>query len=220
MARALRQTGQHRQAEIVLGKVIPAAGYLASRYYKVLSYRIIAANARAEAALLLADRWPNESRYQLVEAVVEWRETIKYHDRAAAYTSSQHKGQADAAWFVATFPEFDFTDPAKKQAIDKAIAERPKLVNVLHDRAHAMYALGYKNWKEYAWGFERVVKQRGGSDAFDRFHLAIALAKTGKPDEARSWFNRGVEWMEQNKGSEDEELVKLQAEAKQATIEN
>lgn len=49
---------------------------------------------------------------------------------------------------------------------------------------------------------------------------AIALAKTGKPDEGRSWFNRGVEWMEQNKGSEDEELVRLQGEAEKATIEN
>ena len=157
---------------------------------------------------------------QLVKAVLAWRSAIKDHERAAAYTISQHRPQADAAWFVATFPEFDFTDPAKKSAIDKAIAERPKLVNVLHDRAHALYALGYKNWKDYAWGFERIVKQRDGSDAFDRFHLAIALTKTGKAEEGRSWFNRGVEWMEQNKGSEDEALMKLQAEAEKATIEN
>jgi len=81
------------------------------------------------------------------------------------------------------------------------------------------YFSGYKNWKDYARGFERIVKLRNGSDAFDRFHLAIALAKTGQADEARSWFNRGVEWMEQHKGSEDEELVKLQGEAKKV-IEN
>ena len=130
-----------------------------------------------------------------------------------------HGNEPDAVWFVAAFGEFDFTDPAKQDAIDKAIAEQPKRTNVLPDRARALYFAGYKNWKGSVGDFQKIIKQRNGSDAFDRFNLAIGLAKTGKSEEARSWFNRGVEWMEQNKGSEDEELVKLQGEAKKATIE-
>ena len=129
-------------------------------------------------------------------------------------------GVADAAWFVTAFPEFDFTDPALQQAIDKAVAEKPKRSDVLTNRARALDYAGHKNWKGSVAGFQELIKQRDGSDAFDRFHLAIGLAKTGQTEESRSWFNRGVEWMEQNKGSEDEELVKLQAEAKKVTIEN
>ena len=176
----------------------------------------MAANAQAEAALLLADRWPDESRGRLIAAVRAWRWATKDFAVAARYRSGLHGNEPDAAWFVTAFPEFDFTDPAKRDAIDKAIAEKPKRSDVLTNRARALYFAGYKNWKGSVGDFQKIVKQRNGSDAFDRFHLAIALANTGQTDEARSWFNRGVEWMEKNKGSEDEELVKLQGEAKQA----
>ena len=102
----------------------------------------------------------------------------------------------------------------------QAIAERPGRSDVLRSRARALYFSGYQNWKGSVRQLQQVMKHRDGSDAFDRFHLAIGLTKTGQTAEARSWFNRGVEWMEQNKGSEDEELVRLQGEAEKATIEN
>ena len=219
LARVLRKTGQHRRAEIVVGPTLTVATYLSYGYREVVKHRVMAANAHAEAALLLAGRWPDESRSQLIEAVKAWRWAAKDFD-AARFQSGLHGNEPDAAWFVTAFGEFDFTDPAKQEAIDKAIAARPKRSNVLTNRARALYFAGYKNWKGSVGDFQKIIKQRNGSDAFDRFHLAIGLAKTGKTEEARSWFNRGVEWMEQNKGGEDEELVKLQGEAKKATVEN
>ena len=150
------------------------------------------------------------------EAARAWRKAAQDFEGATRYKSGLWGEQADAAWFVATFPEFDFTDPARQQAIDTAIAELPRKTNVLVGRAQALYSSGYQNWKSSVTRFRHVVKWRDGGDAFDRFHLAIGLAKTGEREEARQWFSRGVEWMEQNKGREDEELVRLQGEAEQA----
>ena len=214
LARVLRETGQHRQAEMVLGPAILAGNHLAIVYAEVLKYRVATANVYAEAALLLADRWPEESRSHPIQAVRVWRKAAKDFKHAAHYKSGLHGTQPDAAWFATMFAEFDFTDPAKRQAIDKAIADAPPRKLFPWTRAVALQALRYERWESSVRRFERIVKHRDGSDAFDRFHLAIGLAKSGKTDEARRWFNRGVEWMEQNKGSEDEELVRLQNEAK------
>ncbi|MCH8924268.1 MAG: hypothetical protein IIA67_14105 [Planctomycetes bacterium] len=216
LARVLRKTGQQRQAELTLGPALSITIYLSRGYPDVLKYRVGEANARAEAALLLADRWPAESRGYLLEAARAWRKAAQDFEGAADYRRGLWGEQADAAWFVATFHEFDFTDPARQQAIDTAIGELPRKTDVLVRRAQALYYSGYQNWKSSVESFQLVVKWRDGGDAFDRFHLAIGLAKTGEPEEARQWFNRGVEWMEQNKGREDEELVRLQGEAEQA----
>ena len=76
---------------------------------------MLAANADAEAGLLLAERWPEESRAYLLSAVATWRKASQNFEHATGVVSSQHKGQPDAEWFIATFPAYDFTDPAKQQ---------------------------------------------------------------------------------------------------------
>ena len=53
---------------------------------------------------------------------------------------------------------------------------------------------------------------RGGSDAFDRFYLAIGLGKTGKYRAAREHHAAGVKWLEQNKTADDLELARLRTE--------
>ena len=52
------------------------------------------------------------------------------------------------------------------------------------------------------------------ADGFDWFFLAMAHWQLGEKDEAREWYERAVEWTENNKNREDDEaLQRLRSEA-------
>ena len=53
---------------------------------------------------------------------------------------------------------------------------------------------------------------RNGGDSFDWFFLAMAHWQLDEKDEARKWYDQGVQWMEKNK-PEDEELRRFREEA-------
>ncbi|MCH8046795.1 MAG: protein kinase [Planctomycetes bacterium] len=92
LALTLRKLGRHRDAEIVMGPTLSIAIYLSVAYQEELKYRVMAANAHAEAALLLAPRWPDESRGHLIEAVRAWRWAAK--DFAAAAPGHRRTARA------------------------------------------------------------------------------------------------------------------------------
>jgi hypothetical protein len=53
---------------------------------------------------------------------------------------------------------------------------------------------------------------RAGGDSFDWFFLALAHGRLGGRDEARTWLDRAVQWMERHKPNDDE-LGRFRAEA-------
>jgi Tetratricopeptide repeat len=68
------------------------------------------------------------------------------------------------------------------------------------------------NWKESINALHKSKDLRKGGDSSNCFFLAMAHWHLGDQDEARKWYNRGVQWMEKNQ-PEDEELRRFRAEA-------
>jgi len=56
------------------------------------------------------------------------------------------------------------------------------------------------------------VRLREGGSSADWFFLAMAHQRLGEHDQALTWFNRAVEWMNKY-GPHDDELRRFRAEA-------
>ena len=65
---------------------------------------------------------------------------------------------------------------------------------------------------------EAAMSLRGGGDGSDWFFLAMAHWRLGDRDEARTWFDRAVQWMDKHK-PQDDELRRFRAEAEAALAE-
>ena len=58
------------------------------------------------------------------------------------------------------------------------------------------------------------MERHDGGDAWDWLFLAMAHWQLGNKDEARKWYDQGVQWMQKNK-PEDEELRRFRTEAEE-----
>jgi tetratricopeptide (TPR) repeat protein len=68
------------------------------------------------------------------------------------------------------------------------------------------------NWKESINALQKSKDLSKGGDSFDWFFLAMAHWRQGDKDEARKWYNQGVQWMEKHQ-PRNEELRRFRAEA-------
>ena len=68
------------------------------------------------------------------------------------------------------------------------------------------------NWQAAINALEKSMELRKGGDATDWFFLAMAHWQLGHKDEARTWYDKAVEWMEKNE-PKNEELLRFRAEA-------
>jgi hypothetical protein len=103
-----------------------------------------------------------------------------------------------------------------------AFANRRGLA-VLHKNA-ALYKLQLGNWEEAVRGFEKSMSLGSGGDSYVWFLLAEAHWQLGEepgasPEdrtrhktEARHWYDKAVEWMEENK-PQDEVLRRYRTSA-------
>jgi hypothetical protein len=66
--------------------------------------------------------------------------------------------------------------------------------------------------KEAIADLEESMRLRKGGDSFDWFFLAMAHWRLGDRDEARTWFDRAVKWMDKHR-PQNIELRHFRAEA-------
>jgi tetratricopeptide (TPR) repeat protein len=76
----------------------------------------------------------------------------------------------------------------------------------------AHYRLG--DWNRATTALQRSMELRNGGDSFDWFFLAMAHWKLGEKDKAREWYDKAVEWMENNQ-PKNEELRRFRTEAEE-----
>jgi serine/threonine protein kinase/tetratricopeptide (TPR) repeat protein len=93
-----------------------------------------------------------------------------------------------------------------KQAIDLA----PKVGQFWNALGVASYRA--EDWKASVQTLEKSMQLRKGGDSFDWFFLAMSHWQLGDKEEARTWYDRAVEWMDKNQ-PENEELRRFRAEA-------
>src|SRR5262249_27410210 len=74
-------------------------------------------------------------------------------------------------------------------------------------------------WQLAIESLQESMELRKGGDAVDWFFLAMAHWQLGQKDDARSWYEKGVEWTKTN-APHNEELLRFQHEAADAIDAN
>ncbi len=118
----------------------------------------------------------------------------------------------ELAWFLAANVEPRLRDAALAvQLARKAVAAAPDCA----DYRNTLGAALYRNGDDQAAvaELETAMSLRpGGRDGFDWFFLAMADGRLGDNEQARTWFDRAVQWMDTHK-PHDRELCRFRAEA-------
>src|SRR5262249_551464 len=70
------------------------------------------------------------------------------------------------------------------------------------------------DWKNALAALEKSMDLRKGGDSFDWFFLAMTHWQLANKQEARKWYDKGVEWMDKN-AKENEELRRFRSEAEE-----
>ncbi len=126
--------------------------------------------------------------------------------------SNQPESNNNLAWILATNPDVKLRDPARAvELAQKAVEAAPAEATFCNTLGVAHYRAGH--WKEAIEALDKSI-ELGSSDqdSFDFFFLAMAHWQLGNKGEACQWYDRAVEWMEQNQPGNGE-LARFRAEA-------
>jgi serine/threonine-protein kinase len=141
----------------------------------------------------------------------EHAKALADYSKAVELDPRNATGWNNLAWLLATCPEARFHDPAR------AIKSAKKAVDLAGNAGLFWNTLGaahYRaaDWKAAVAALDKSMELRKGGDSFDWFFLAMAHWRLGEKREACAWFDRGVQWMEENQPT-NEELRRFRAEA-------
>jgi tetratricopeptide (TPR) repeat protein len=222
-ARAFAALGDHGKADESCGRAMESGG-------EDLAVRL--ACARIRASLGLWDKVATDLREGIEsgadEALVadchylratahlrlgRFAEAVADYTKALALAADSPSVHNDLAWLLATCPEPKFRDPQRAvECATKAIALAPKDGFIWNTLGAARYRAG--NWKAAIEALDKSRELRNGGDAFDFFFLSMAHWQQGSKDEARKWYAKSVEWMDQN-AKDNDELRRFRSEAEE-----
>jgi len=139
------------------------------------------------------------------EAIDEYRRAIELRPGASLHVYN------NLAWILATCPDTRCRDP--RQAIvfaQKAVDQNPN-PETWNTLGVACYRSG--RWKEAIEALSRSMDLlRGQNESFNTFFLAMAHWQLGHKDDARSWYDRAMQWMAKHAPNNDD-LRRFRAEA-------
>jgi tetratricopeptide (TPR) repeat protein len=134
----------------------------------------------------------------------QWRQLLR---RYPQYPLAQNS----LAWFLATCPVSHLRRPAEAvELARKAVERAPKAGAIWNTLGVAEYRAG--SWDEAIKALLQSVELTSGGSPTDWFFLAMARWQKGDRQEARSWYEKAVAWMDQN-CPKDDELGRVRAEA-------
>jgi tetratricopeptide (TPR) repeat protein len=165
-------------------------------------WRELAAEHRADVILECAKVLASISGVEEAEAAIR---------AASEQDSSDALANNNFAWFLATCETQPLRDPALAVRLaKKAVGLAPKDGNIWNTLGVAQYRAG--DWQATIDGLQKAMDLRNGGDSSDWFFLAMAYWQLDRKDEARTWFDKAVEWMDENAPT-NEELLRFRAEA-------
>jgi tetratricopeptide (TPR) repeat protein len=158
--------------------------------------------------LLAAMGKPHEAKPFFDKARQGLRQALQLRVEHQAERYTLHE---QSARFLATCPDSEFRDPSG--AVDtakKAVELAPQVGSCWNTLGIAYYRLG--RWQESVDALQKAGGLRSGGDSFDWFFLAMARWQLGDKEQARTWYDRAVQWMEKHQ-PQGEELIRFRAEA-------
>jgi serine/threonine protein kinase/WD40 repeat protein/Flp pilus assembly protein TadD len=149
-----------------------------------------------------------DAYFRLSERDEAARDYVKVAELHPDWPEYQNQG----AWLLATHPDPRRRDPGRAVGLARRAVElEPDEGMYWNTLGVALYRAGH--WKEAMEALNRSLGlMRGQFESFDAFFLAMAHWQMGDQGEARPWYNRAVQWMEQHRPN-DEELRRFRAEA-------
>jgi serine/threonine-protein kinase len=130
------------------------------------------------------------------EAVESFRKELAYRLLHVQLDPNDRGAYVLAAQTLCICPSVQFRDPSLAlKFAQKAVELEPRYSECWTALGWANYHTG--DWKAAITALEKVVEV-GRRDWSDFFYLAKAHWQLGHREEARSWYEKGVEWMEKN----------------------
>jgi serine/threonine protein kinase/tetratricopeptide (TPR) repeat protein len=143
--------------------------------------------------------------------------TSQIDEAQRAYEKTIELGILDAdalnrfAWKLVTAREIKPAVAALAvEAAQQATNSAPVDGNIWNTLGVARYRAG--DWQGSIDALAKSMELREGGDAYDWFFQAMARWQLGDKDEARTWYDKAVEWMDKNE-PKNEELLRFRAEA-------
>jgi serine/threonine protein kinase len=178
----------------------------------------------------LANQWPDRLslRRQLVDTLCElgdllvhsnhpqeaeqaYRRAIENLERLVEDSPDEAGNLNNTAWLLATYPVVQLRNPARALELARKAVEKAPRAEEWNTLGVALYRTG--DWKGSISALEKSEALAPDKNlAFNGFFLAMAAWQLGQKDEARTWYDRAVAWMEKNQPHNDE-LIRFRAEA-------
>jgi len=142
----------------------------------------------------------------------EYEKAFRYFSSSTQLDPETAWLHSDRAWALVVCPDPKLRNP--QQAVRSAM----KALELEPDHAGIWNTLGVAQYLAGQW--EAAIESLHKSDsleeykgsAFNGFFLAMAYWQIGNRDEARTWYDKSVTWMDQNM-PDNEELLRFRAEA-------
>jgi tetratricopeptide (TPR) repeat protein len=219
LANLIKESGQKEIARPDAPPQAPGVGHRPGRGEEIADIRRRAIDHYEK---LHAD-FPENAQYEFdlvwnyLKLVDLLGELDRSSDAAKLYRKALKLESADAdvnnelAWFLATCAEPRWRDPARAVSLaKKAVDAKPESGNYRNTLGAALYRSG--DDKAAVAELEKAMSLRSGGDSLDWFFLAMTHWRLGELDQARTWFDRAVQWMNKHK-PQDDELRRFRAEA-------
>ena len=119
----------------------------------------------------------------------------------------------DLAWYLVDCPALALRAPAEAVGLArKAVTRAPEMGDYWNTLGVAHYRAGEFQSALIALG--RSMELRSGGDAADYFFLAMAYERLGDRKQARTWYDKAVQWMDK-RSPQGEGDLRYRAEAKE-----
>jgi len=143
-----------------------------------------------------------------------YQEAFQLFDEALADKPERTKFQNALRWLLVTCPQDQFRDSERALRLSRQLLDaEPESADNWNGMGLAQYRSG--NWQQAIDAFNKSIELSDGGSSFDFYPLATAHWQLGHKDEARKWYQRGVEHKYNFDGSQNPDLLNLRAETEE-----
>jgi tetratricopeptide (TPR) repeat protein len=153
------------------------------------------------------------------DAAQEYRKSMEAFEAAARLAPDDARALENLAYHLALSGDPTIRDPARAAALARRAVELAPSHGVIWN------TLGMACYRAGSWGEAVTALARGlalppqrttlGNDkAMTWFYLAMAYCRLGQDQKSRSWYDKAVQWMDEN-APQDEGLRRLRPEAEE-----
>jgi tetratricopeptide (TPR) repeat protein len=148
---------------------------------------------------------------QDAEAEKVYSRTLALRENLKDDFPGEARDRRDLAWFLSNCPARQFRNP------DRAVRLAKEAVELAPEGGDCWRTLGLacyraSDWKAAVAALNKATELRSGGDSTECFFRAMAHWQLGDKEQARSWYDRAIRWMDENQ-PRDENLCRWRAEA-------